>query len=131
MTIEKRPVMFGTPAERSYGYAQAVKAGDTIYISGQVALTARGAISGVGDMRAQMREAYAGVERVLAEYGADMSHVVDEVLYVTDVAAASAVAGDVRREVYGGTFELASTLLQVAALAAPDLLIEIRCTAKA
>ena len=59
-----------------------------------------------------------------------MANVVEETLFVIDIAAASKVAGEVRTEVYGGTFEVASTLVQVAALAGPDLLIEIRCTAR-
>ena len=44
--------------------------------------------------------------------------------------AAVGVAGDVRGRVDGGRFELASTLCQVQALGAPDLLIEIKCVAR-
>ena len=46
---------------------------------------------GGDDMAAQMREAYAGVTRVLAMFGAEPSDVVDETLFVTDVMAAATV----------------------------------------
>ncbi len=36
MTIDKETKSFGMPWEKEYGYAQAVKVGDTIYLSGQV-----------------------------------------------------------------------------------------------
>jgi len=81
-------------------------------------------------MAAQMREAYAAVGRVLALYGADMSDVVNEVLFVTDTVAAATCAKEVRGEVYGDAFEVASTLIGVAALGSPDLMIEIKCVAR-
>ena len=130
MPVQKQAVTFGTYGERVYGYAQAVRVGDTIYVSGQTALGEGGRIVGEGDMRAQMRQAYANIARALQSCGADMGSVVDETLYVTDMAAASAVAAEVRREAYGGAPEVASTLVQVAALGAPALLVEIRCIAR-
>ena len=130
MPVDKQSVTFGRRAERSYGYSQAVRVGDTAYVSGQIALDEDGKLVGIGDMGAQMRAAYDGIARALAPLGGDLANVVEEVLFVTDIAAASKVAGEVRAEVYGGTFEVASTLVQVAALAGPDFLIEIRCTAR-
>jgi enamine deaminase RidA (YjgF/YER057c/UK114 family) len=116
--------------EEVYGFAEAVKVGDTIYVSGQTAFMDDGSIDGVGDMAAQMTRAYAGIERALEPFDASLADVVDETLFVTDMNAAVGVAGDVRRRVYGGRFELASTLCQVQALGAPELLIEIKCTAR-
>ena len=107
-----------------------MRAGDTVYISGQTAFLPEGGITGVGDMEAQMRQAYKGVATLLAAYGANMSNVVDETLYVTDVAAAATVARKVRGEAYGEVFEVASSLIGVSALGAPDLMIEIKCTAR-
>jgi 2-iminobutanoate/2-iminopropanoate deaminase len=46
------------PWEKEYGYAQAVKVGDTIYVSGQVSHDDKGNIVGRGDMEVQMRQAY-------------------------------------------------------------------------
>ena len=121
---------FGNFMEDAYGFAQAVKVGDTVYVSGQTAFRDDGTVAGVGDMETQMREAYANIARVLDMFGTDMDHVVDETLFVTDVMAAAMVAHQVRKDVYGGRFEVASTLCQIQALGAPELMIEIKCTAR-
>ena len=134
MSLEKQTAFFGGDAERRYGYAQAVRVGDTVYVSGQIARSEDGALIGPGEMAAQMRAVYANIARALAPFGADLANVVEEVLYVTDVAAASTAGGEVRHEAYGVAagepIEVASTLVQVAALAHPDLMVEIRCTAR-
>jgi 2-iminobutanoate/2-iminopropanoate deaminase len=50
----------------------------------------KGNIVGLGNMEVQMRQAYANIEKVLAQYGATMENIVDEVLFVTDMDAAFA-----------------------------------------
>ena len=134
MSSERQAAYFGSDGERRYGYAQAVRVGDTIYVSGQIARGDDGALIGAGEMAAQMRAAYANVARALAPFGAGLSNVVEEVVYVTDIAAASTAGGEVRHEAYGVAagepIEVASTLVEVVALAHPDLLVEIRCTAR-
>ena len=130
MAVDKQIRNLGWFGEEAYGFAQAVKVGDTVYVSGQTAFLPEGGIVGVGDMEAQMRQAYVGVAQLLQAYGADMSNVVDETLYVTDMAAAASVARKVRGEAYGEVFEVASSLIGVQALGAPDLMIEIKCTAR-
>lgn len=130
MPAKKETHTFGNFMEEVYGFAQSVKVGDTIYVAGQTAFQDDGSIDGEGDMATQMRAAYRGIERALGGLGATMDDVIDETLFVTDVNAASGCALEVRKEVYGGRFELASTLCQVAALGAPQLLIEIKCTAR-
>ncbi len=134
MTGGKQAAFLGGEAERRYGYAQAVRAGDTVSVSGQVARGEDGALVGAGDMAAQLRAVYANIARALAPFGADLSDVVEEVVYVTDVAAASRVGGEVRHEAYGVApgepIAVASTLVQVVALAHPDFMVEIRCTAR-
>jgi 2-iminobutanoate/2-iminopropanoate deaminase len=130
MTINKETKSLGMPWEKEYGYAQAVKVEDTIYLSGQVSHDDRGNIVGLRDMEAQMRQAYANIQKVLAQYGATMDNVVDEVLFVTDMDTAFAAAVKCRQEVFSGTPVVASTIVQIQRLAFPELLIEIRCIAK-
>ena len=129
MAVSKDARTFGNFMEEAYGFSQAVRVGDVIYVSGQTAMGEDFAAVGGDDMAAQMREAYVGVTRVLAMFGAEPSDVVDEVLFVTDVMAAATCAKQVRGEVYGESFEVASTLIGVAALGSPDLMIEIKCVA--
>jgi 2-iminobutanoate/2-iminopropanoate deaminase len=130
MTVSKETKDLGMPWEKEYGYSQAVKVGDTIYLSGQVSHDDRGNIVGLGDMEAQMRQAWANVDKMLAQYGATIENIVDEVLFVTDMEAAFAAAVKIRPELFRGRPLVASTIVQIQRLAFPELMIEIKCIAK-
>ena len=130
MTINKETKSLGMPWEKEYGYAQAVKVEDTIYLSGQVSHDEGGNIVGLRDMESQMRQTYANIQKMLAQYGATMDNIVDEVLFVTDMNSAFAAAVKCRREVFSRTPVVASTIVQIQRLAFPELMIEIRCVAK-
>jgi enamine deaminase RidA (YjgF/YER057c/UK114 family) len=140
--IAKEVANLGMPWEEQYGYAQAVKVSDTIYVSGQLShdddgnmvapapLDPAGRIADHGNMGAQMAQSYANIEKVLASYGATMDDIVEEVVYVTDMDAAFAVAGEIRRQAYGALPAVASTILVTPRLAFPDQLIEIKVIAR-
>ncbi len=142
MAIQKEARNLGMPWEQAYGYAQAVKVADTIYVSGQLSHDDEGHIVGPapvdndgkildhGNMRIQMAQSYTNAKKVLAQYGVTLANVVEEVLYVTDMDAAFAVAGAVREEAYGGRSVVASTILVTPRLAFPNQLIEIKLIAK-
>jgi len=131
------------PWEDQYGYAQAVQIGDTIYVSGQLShddqgnivgpakLDAQGRIVDYTNMETQMRQTYVNAKRILARFGASLSDVVEEVLYVTDMEAAFAVAGVVRKEAYATPKpDVASTIVATPRLALPVQLIEIKFVAR-
>jgi enamine deaminase RidA (YjgF/YER057c/UK114 family) len=140
--LAKEVANLGMPWEEHYGYAQAVKVGDTIYVSGQLShddegnmvapapLDQAGRITDHGNMGPQMAQSYANIRKVLGSFGATMDDVVEEVVYVTDMDAAFAVAGEVRRAAYGGHPVVASTILVTPRLAFADQLIEIKVIAK-
>ncbi|HKF02989.1 MAG TPA: RidA family protein [Candidatus Sulfotelmatobacter sp.] len=143
MTLYKDVKAFGMPWEDEYGYAQAVKVDDTIYISGQLshdekgnmvapaALDDGGRIRDHSNMEAQMRQTYKNAKKILNQFGATLDNVVEEVLYVTDMETAFAVAGPIRKEAYGSqTPAVASTILVTPRLALPTQLIEIKFIAK-
>ncbi len=130
MTISKEEKNLNMPWEQEYGYSQAVKVGDTIYLSGQISHDETGEIVGVGDVEAQMRQAYVNIKKLLAEYGAGVENIVDETWFVTDIEAASAAAVKLRKEIFSGAPVVALTVVQIERLAFPDLLIEIKCVAK-
>ena len=143
MTITKDAKGLGMPWEATYGYAQAVLVGDTIYVSGQLShddkgnfvgaapLDDRGRITDHGNMEIQMRQTYANAKKILGQYGATLDNVVEEVLYVTDMETAFAAAGPVRKEAYGSKKpDVASTILVTPRLALPQQLIEIKFIAK-
>ena len=118
------------PWEKDFGLSAAIKTGDTIYVAGQMSYDDQGKIAGMGDVEAQMRQAYANVKKVLGYYGIGMDRVVEEVIYVTDMKAALAAAARIRADVYSGAPLVASTIVQVASLPVPGTLVEIKATAK-
>jgi 2-iminobutanoate/2-iminopropanoate deaminase len=130
MVISKEAKSLGMPWEKEYGYSQAVKVENTIYVSGQVGHDDKGNIQGQGNMEIQMRQAYANIKKVLAQYDATMDNVVDEVLFVTDMDAAFSARIKCKQEVFSGNPVLASTIVQIQRLAFPELLVEIRCICK-
>ena len=132
------------PWEEEYGYAQAVKVDDMIYVSGQLShddhgnmvgpapLDDSGKIRDYSNMETQMRQTYANAKKLLNQFGASLDNVVDEVLFVRDMDAAFAVAGAVRKDAYGSRKPaVASTILVTPRLAFPTQLIEIKFVAKA
>ena len=134
---QKEVANLGVPWEQAYGYAQAVKVGNVIYVSGQLSHDEFGALVGpapldgngrareFSTMALQMQTTYENARKLLSHFGATFDQVVEETLFVLDVDAAFAVAGEVRRKFYGATPRLASNLIGVSRLAFPEQLIEI------
>lgn len=141
-TEERRTERFGVPWEETYGYAQAVRHGDTVYLSGQVAhdgtalvapapVDAAGRATDTGNTAAQLRQCYTNAATLLRRFGASLDDVVEEVVYAIDVPAADAAAGPVRTEAYGRPDpQVASTMIGTPRLAFPELLVEVRFTAR-
>lgn len=137
-TLNKTTANLGVAWEGIYGYTQAVKVKDTIYISGQLShdkqgnlvapavLGADGKPRDFDTMAAQMRQTYLNAVELLAQFGATLDNVVEETLFVLDVDAAFKVAGEVRKEMYASAQPaIASNLIGVSRLAFPEQLIEI------
>lgn len=111
-------------------FAQGVRVGDVLYLSGQVGVDAQGVAGAT--LVEQVVLAYANIRRVLAHFDATLSQVVDETLFVTDIAALLAQAEEVyavREQAYGQPPEVCQTVVQVSALLLPALQIEIKCIA--
>lgn len=68
---------------------QAVRAGNTVYVRGQVGTDFNGQLVGLGDPRAQAEQAMRNVKQLLEEAGSDMSHIVKTTTYLIDPATAS------------------------------------------
>ena len=134
----KKTANHGVAWESIYGYSQAVQVKDVVYLSGQLGhdeegrlvapapLDSQGRPTDFGGMEAQMRQTYLNAIALLAQFGATLDDVVEETLYVLDVDAAFAVAGKVRKELYGmDQPQCASNLIGVTRLALPPQLIEV------
>ena len=105
-------------------YSHVARAGQTLYISGQLAMDASGAVVGVGDARAQARQCYANLTAILAHYGGRLGHLVKTTTYITHWAYRPLVAA-ARDELFPAPPYPANTLVVVQGLAEPQFLVEI------
>jgi reactive intermediate/imine deaminase len=108
-------------------YTDAVRGGDTLWISGMLAFDSDGSIVGGADVVAQTEQVFRNLELVLRHCGAEFENVVKVVVYLIDVSARPAI-NEVRKR-YFGDARPASTLVEVAALAHPEALVEIEAVA--
>lgn len=114
---------------RPTGYTHVVeaKAGRTLYISGQVALDAAGALVGEGDLAAQTQQVFENLKSALAAGAATLDHVAKITVFITD-ASRIATFREIRNRYFTQALP-ASTLVQVVALARPEWLIEVEAIA--
>jgi reactive intermediate/imine deaminase len=67
-------------------YSQAIRAGNTVYLSGQIPLDPASGELVTGDMEAQVRRVFDNLKAVAQAAGGDLSHVVKLTVYLTDLA---------------------------------------------
>jgi 2-iminobutanoate/2-iminopropanoate deaminase len=111
----------------SYSQVVITEPGRLVFVAGQVALDEEGKTIGIGDVRAQAKQALKNIITAVEAAGGTKSDIVTMSVFTTDARYHSDVNA-VRREVFGSDFP-ASTMVQVVALARPELLIEINATA--
>ena len=116
----------GAPWETMVGYSRAVMVGNTIEISGTVAIK-DGKPYGVDDPYEQTKRILEIAEEALQHFGASLQHVVRTRMYVTNVLFWEQV-GKAHGEVFGD-IRPATTLVEVSGLIAPEYLVEIEVTA--
>ncbi len=95
--------------------------GNQVFISGMVARDAAGNVS--GDMYAQSVRVFGKIRDLMEAAGGAMDDVIKVNIYVTDIRQREEV-WRARAEFFGGDFPC-STLVEVRALAAPEILVEI------
>ena len=116
----------GAPWEAVVGYSRVVVRGDTAWVSGTTSLV-DGEVAHPGDAAAQTREALATIEQSLGRAGFTLDDVVRTRMFVTDISRWEEV-GRVHGEVFGD-IRPATTMVQVAALIDPAMLVEIEADA--
>jgi enamine deaminase RidA (YjgF/YER057c/UK114 family) len=99
--------------------------------SGQTSVDANGAPMHVGDMAAQIGQALANLETVLTQGGFQLSDIVRITYYTTDVDQFTAGAARGLARLAEAGVRPAATLLGVARLFQPEILVEIEATAMA
>jgi len=106
--------------EEEIGYAQAVRSGRTLHISGTVGANEAGQPA---DLESQMKQAYEGIQKTLAHYKTDFSHVVMERIYTTDIEAL--IRSQATRKKIYGNWVPAATWIEVKRLYGAGDKIEI------
>jgi enamine deaminase RidA (YjgF/YER057c/UK114 family) len=119
MTARRINISSESTFEPEVGYSRAVRIGPLVVVAGT---TAPG-----GDAATQAREAFRRIEIALNEAGAALSDVVRTRMYVTDIARWREI-GAVHAEVFGAIRPVA-TMVEVSALIAADLYVEIEVDA--
>ena len=125
MTVTRR-VSSDAPWEQIVGYSRAVAAGDYIFVTGSTSVS-HGEIVHEGNAGAQLTQAIANVETALVKLGAALTDVVRTRLFVTDITRWPEI-GEAHKAAFGDVMP-ATTMVQVAALIDPRLLVEIEAVA--
>jgi reactive intermediate/imine deaminase len=112
-----------------YRISQAFRVGDLVITSGQAAIDKDGNLVGVGDFAAQAEQVFANLAEVLAAGGSSLAQVIKVTIYLTDMGRFPDIVA--LRERYFTPPYPADTIVEVKALALPELEIEIEATALA
>lgn len=115
-------------AEKALGFAQAVRSGDRLYVSGTCSVGDDNQVVAPGDMRGQLEQIYRLIERSLAAHNASFVDVVKEMIFVSDIEAFRD-ALPIRSKFYEGAAPPAATWIEVSRFMRPDFVIEIEVTA--
>lgn len=114
---------------RAFNIAQAYRVGDLIFVSGQAALDLEGQLVGIGDFDAQAAQAFDNLRAVLEAGGSGLDKVIKVTIYLTDMAHFEKIVA-LRQQFFSSPYP-ADTLVEVSALALPELMIEIEAIALA
>lgn len=116
-----------------YPMCQMVKAGDFLWLTGQVPFDENGKIVGLGDIQLQARQVFTNMRRVLSTVGCDLTSVIRLTTYLTTPMADMEVTHKYWkvREEFFGDHRPASTGMQVAGLMLPEMMIEVDAIAYA
>ena len=111
-----------------YSHVVEIPPGRLVWTSGQVALDAERNVVGAGDWEAQARQVFENVTRALRAAGAGWPDVVKLTLFVVDLTELPTIR-TVRDEFVDSESPPTSSLVQVAGLVYPDLLLEVEAVA--
>ncbi|MEO6398485.1 MAG: RidA family protein [Tepidiformaceae bacterium] len=125
--MARQLISSGGPWERVVGYSRAVREGNHVFVAGTTAANGDGSIAGGDDPYLQALRCFEIISEALAEAGASMADVVRTRMFVTDIAQWQEF-GRAHGE-YFKAVRPAATMVQVAALIDPAMLVEIEVDA--
>jgi 2-iminobutanoate/2-iminopropanoate deaminase len=110
-----------------YRISQGMRVGELLFVSGQAAIDERGQLVGVGDFDAQAEQAFRNLERVLEAGGSSLRDVAKVTIFLTDMSNFARIV-ELRGKWFSEPYP-ADSIIQVSALALPELDIEIEAVA--
>ncbi|MEW6669019.1 MAG: RidA family protein [Thermodesulfobacteriota bacterium] len=115
-------------AAKPFGvFSQAIKAGNFIFVSGQVSKDRNGRVVGKGDIKAQTEQCILNLQNILEAAGTTLRDVVKVTVFVADMSHLAAIH-EVRARYFTQPYP-ASTLVEVSRFTEKDYLIEIEAIA--
>ncbi len=109
-------------------YSHAIRCGDTLYLAGQVAFDEQNQVVGAGDPERQAEQVWRNIGLAVEAAGGTLADVVKITIFLKDVRHAAAEISVRERLFEPGRFPVC-TLVQVANLGLPDLLMEVDAVA--
>jgi enamine deaminase RidA (YjgF/YER057c/UK114 family) len=128
VTTARRLISSGGPWEEVAGYSRAVVVGDSCWVAGTTDAGPDGRSLHPGDIAGQARAAFGIIARALSEGGFTLADVVRTRMFVVDMALSDALSA-VHGEIFGD-IRPAATMVEVAGLMDPSLLVEIEAEAR-
>ena len=125
--MKRSRVQSAAPWEREVGYSRAVRTGRFIAVTGTAAIGPDGKLVGAGDAYAQTCRCIEVIREAIEQIGGSLEDVVRTRLFVTDIDRWPEI-GRAHREAFGAILP-ATTMVQVARLIDPDMLVEIEADA--
>ena len=129
MKVKRNKTFSGTPWETKVGYARAVQVGDAVYVSGTTGTDPSGKVLAPGDVYAQTVQTIRNIEGALQRLGLGLENVVRTRIYLTQIERWEEAA-KAHAEFFGQVHP-ATTLVGVARLVDPEMLVEIEAQAVA
>jgi 2-iminobutanoate/2-iminopropanoate deaminase len=126
--MTRSPVHTSDAAPTAGPYSQAIRAGDMIFVSGQLPLDPGGALAGPGDIRAQTRRVLDNIAAILRAAGSSLDQVVKTTVFLTSLDDFSGM-----NEIYASVFKSpypARSTVEIGRLPG-GMLLEIECIALA
>ena len=123
----RKKITTGTNWENKVGYSRTIRVDNLVFVAGTTATDPSGNLVGKDDAYQQTRQILRNISSALAAAGASIEDVVRTRIFVKDISQWEAI-GKAHGEVFGA-IQPVSTMVQIAGLIHPDMLVEIEADA--
>ena len=127
LSVAAEPIELEPDPLAPYRISPGFKVNGMLYVSGHAAISESGELVGAGDFDAQAQATFDSLQRTLQAGGSDLSKVIKVTIYLTDMTHFEKIV-PLRQQWFTAPYP-ADTIVEVSALALPELMIEIEAIA--